>query len=1114
MQCASCQHENSATARFCENCGAPLQRRCASCGEALAPTARFCSQCGHAASASTPTRAAQDEPAAPSPAPLAPVPAAAGERRQLAAMFCDMVGSTALSQQLDPEEFGSTVSAYQAVCIEAISRFGGHVAQLLGDGVLAYFGYPHAHENDPERAIRAGLAIQARLRAKNEERSARGEALLHARIGVHTGPVVVGTVGGEGRTETLALGDTVNVASRIQSITQPGTVALSDATLRLVGGVFVTRDLGRLELRGVAEPMRVHVAERAAGVSAREATGRRAIPLLGRDRELGLLLDRWEQVQDGLGQVVVITGEPGIGKSRLLAEFKARISTAAHTALDLSCSAFSAGSAFQPAIELFERGFGFAESDAPAVRLAKLEASLGQVPGIAQPEVVPYLAALLGLPPSSRFPLEHMSPELQREKTLQALAAPALAMLRLQPLAMFVEDLHWSDPSTLDLLGRLIDQAPAQRMLLVLTHRPGFAPPWPLARSFVTPLALSRLGGRATSAVIEASAGLVLPERVLADIRERSDGIPLFAEELARALVESEFGAASGGRFELRGRIADLEIPMTLQGSLMSRLDRLGPAKQVAQIGATLGREFSYALAEALAQVAPAALRTALDQLVKAEILYVRGEPPDATYTFKHALLQDTAYESQLKSRRRELHKLVAATLEGRFPARVAPEPQVMARHCAEGGLVARAVEHFGHAGRQALARLANPEAADYFARALELLATLPEDDARRQQEVTLRLALSGPLSSRGDAPETIENFTRIEALCGALPAGPARLPAILGLAMLHQSRADLRRSSRWAEELLEVATKLAIRPLEVAAHAMLGAATASYVGFGESCRHFDEMNRLAAETQLPQPSAAFDLDVMGALGGAHAMSLVLVGRPERARSVLESGLARVRALGHAFSHAFCCQMGALAELFNDDPQRTLAVARESLEVARGRGFALIEAGAYSRAGWARVMLGDAGGVEESERGIDLALSTGATNGFDVILIEAADLSIALGRFERAAELLNRAEAWQARIGGVTSAANVPMLRATILLRTDGDLAEAERLLLESIDGWRSVESPWMEVRSACLLGEVALRTRARESARTRLAALLASIHEGAGAARMLRARELVAKLS
>ena len=1112
MNCASCQHENSATARFCESCGTAQPRACAGCGAALSPAARFCAQCGRQTEASAPT---PSSPAAIASQTAQPAPPSAGERRLLSAMFCDLVGSTELSQRLDAEDLRDLISIYQGVCADAVKRFDGHVAQYLGDGVLVYFGYPQAHEDDAQRAIRAALAIQASLASINQGRRAAGDPEIVARIGIHTGPVVVSTLGSDARSETLALGETVNIAARLDALAPPGGIAVSDATLRLAAGLFVTRDLGTPELKGISQPVQVHAVERALGVSARSERAHAATPLRGRERELGLLLDRWEQAQERQGHVIVLSGEPGIGKSRLLEEFRERIALAPHTALDLSCSPYAAGSAFQPAIELLERGLGFSESDEPAARLAKLEQGMTQLPGMEPAELVPYLAALLGLPPSASFPLTHMSADVQREKTLQALTAPILAMEFLQPVLVVAEDLHWSDPSTLELVGRLIDQTPTLRLMLVLTFRPTFVPPWPLARSYVSPLALSRLSPRATRELIEACAGKALPAHVLEDVIARADGVPLFAEELARAVVESGVVVESGGRYELRGRLSDLAIPTTLQGSLMARLDRLSAAKQVAQIGATLGREFSHALIEAVADVDVPALRNGLEQLVAAEILYRRGEPPDATYTFKHALLQDTAYESQLKSRRRELHARTAAVLGERFPARVAAEPQGMARHCAEGGLSERAIDYYVQAGQQALARLSNPEAAGYFASALELLATLAETPARHQREISLRLALAGPLSARGyDHPEVVANVSRIEALCEQLERGPARLPALVGLSVLHQGRGDLARSGRWARELLEVADSLGIAPLRVAGHAMLGAASSSRGTVVEAYGHFEAMRAIAATTQMPPPVAAFDLDVVVGLSAPHAMLLVLAGEPDQALARLEEGLSAARARAHAYTLSFVLSNGALMHHFREDYEQTRELADECLEVLRGRGFVQTESIALAFGGWARVMLGDASGEEQFERGLALLHSSGAIGGAVQYQVAATEIALRLGKLEQARACVERVALWVERTGDTMFAANTPMLRAEWIVASNGDLREAERLSLEALAGWRAYESPWMQLRSALLLGEIAVRTGDKAPARARLAGIVDGFHEGFETRRLREARRLLGQLA
>ncbi len=1110
MNCADCQHENSANARFCESCGARLQRMCVDCGEPLPPAARFCSQCGRfvaeagAKALSSPAASPQDLPLAPSD----------GERRQITAMFCDLVDSTELSERLDGEDFRDLIATYHETCSAAVKRFDGYVAQLLGDGVLAYFGFPRAHEDDAQRAIRAGLEIQSALAAANLSRSAAALPQVFARIGIHSGPVVVSRLGGDGRHEMLALGETVNVAARLQAVASPGGLVVTDATLRLAPGVFVTRDLGTPVLKGISLPVRVHAVERALGSAARRVGFPKA-PLLGRDHELDMLLARWERALDGQGQVVAVSGEPGIGKSRLLADFRERIASAPHSAIELYCSPYVAGSAFQPSVEAFETGLGFEESDEPEARLAKLEQGMAQLPGVELTDVVPYLAALLNLPPSPRFPLEHMSVDVQRERTLQALLAPLLAMERIQPVVIVFEDLHWADQSSLELIGRLIDQTPTLRMMLVLTYRPSFAPPWPLTRSFVTPLSLSRLGRRAIRALIEACAGRALPDRVLEDIAARADGVPLFAEELARAVVASAVVTESGAAYEPFGQHEDISIPTTLQGSLMARLDRLSQARPVAQLGSILGREFSFGLIEAVSDLDASSLRSGLDQLVAADVLYVRGSPPVASYTFKHVLLQDTAYASQLKSRRRELHARAAIALEERFPMRVAAEPQVVARHCSEGGLTARAIAHFAIAGQQAIARLANPEAADHYEQALALLATLPEDTARNQQELTLRLALAGPLSARGyDHPSVLANFARAEALCEGLGSGPDRLPGLVSLAVLHQARGDLARAGRWARELLAVADGLGLAPLQLAAHAMLGAVTAGFGSIPDSCDHYARVYSIASSHVIPPPVAAFDLDIASGLSGGYAISLVLAGRPDQAFLELDRGLTRAREIGHPHTLALALSTGVVAAHLSEDHDRLLALSEECLQVTRGRGFVQNEAIAVAFGGWARVMLGDDSGAAAFDTGLSRLHDSGAVGGVHQFYVAATEIAMKRSRFDEARARLANLAGWVDRLGMKTIAANVPMLDAELLLAERGDPFEAERLLLESIEGWRTVfRSPWMELRSALRLAEIAPRTGNLKRERERLAALVGEFREGFDTKRLREAKRLLVSL-
>ena len=1124
MQCAACQHENESGSGFCERCGASLERRCGACGESLSPAARFCPYCGvrldGAGSASAPT-SSHGRGEAPPPgvrgSPLAEH--AAGERRQLTAMFCDLAGFTDLAQRFDPEELREILLPYQEACARGIGRFDGHIAQYLGDGVLAYFGFPRAHEDDAERAVRAALAIQAALAELNEHGAVLGTPGIRARIGIHTGLVVVTRIGDGAHQETLAVGDAINIAARLQGLAEPGGILISQTTLKLVSGLFVTRDLGTPALKGVTEAIPVHAVIGSARLGPRFAVLRSLTPLTGRDRELRQLVDRWKQVEAGDGQVLMVSGEPGIGKSRLLHAFQQALAESPHLTLELRCSAHAAGSAFQPVIELYELGLGFSAEDAPEVKLAKLEAVLPRVPGLPLEDVVPYVAALLALPPSKRFPLEHMAPELQREKTLEALVTPTLALARERPLLVACEDLHWSDPSTLQLLGRLIDRIPGRRILMVLTFRPSFEPPWTLPPAWRRPLVLSGLTREETRVLVEAAVGGQgrLPERLVDRIVERADGVPLFAEELARSVVDSGMVVEQDGRFAFHGQLEDLRIPATLQDSLMARLDRLSAAKRVAQLVSILGREFPFSLIEAVSDLEPATLHGGLAQLVQAEILLEQGVPPHSTYVFKHALLQDTAYGSQLKSVRRQLHARVVEILEERFPQRVAAEPEDMARHCAAGGLIPRAVSYYQQAGEQTVARLSNSEAIEYYRKALELLLTLPQDDQRHQKEIELRLALGGPLAAlRGyDDPECVASCERVEALCHAIGDGPQQLPALLGLTLYNVNRAHLPRAREYAESLLRIAEPLGVAGLRVAGHMIKGTASLTSATVSEACHDLEKAIEIAQTADLPAPSKPFDVDPLTVAYTAYAIALVVAGKPERARASSERGIRRGRELGHPRTLASALVNSSMAFTFLEDAERTRALTDECLEVVEGRGFHSVECSARVQAGWARARLGDLEGVRVVEQGLELARTSGALAGLTQLYFIAAETYSLAGRFAEAFEALESGRKLMERTGEwIGYGPQIPTTRAHILLASAGaGSEEVERLLLEGFELWGLSHAPWMQLGCAILLGRLAPATGRTAEAGDRLAGIYGAFSEGFETGRLREARALLKEL-
>jgi class 3 adenylate cyclase len=683
-------------------------------------------------------------PSSPSAAPAAARPqmlspsAPEAEWRQLTVLFCDLVGSTALSAQLDPEDLRDVVRAYQRTCAEVIQRFDGYIAQYLGDGLLVYFGYPQAHEDDAQRAVHAGLGMLAAMGALNSRLQQAPGIHLAIRVGIHTGLVVIGEMGGAQRQEQLALGETPNVAARLQGLAAPDTVLVSAATYRLIQGFFVCQDLGAHTLRGVAEPVPVYqiVKESVAQSRLEVARSSSLTPLVDREAEVTLLRERWAQSAAGQGQVVLLSGEAGIGKSRLVEVLRQHVVSAGVQRLVFRCSPYHTSSAFYPVIAHLQRVLQGQCDAAPATQLDALEQVL-QPYGLLLPEVVPLLAALLSVPLLERYPPLTLTPQLQRQQTLETLVAWFLAAAERQPVLAVWEDLHWADPSTLELLGLILDQAPTARMLTLLTCRPEFPPPW-ATRSYLAHLTDDR----------------ALPAEVVEQIVAKTDGVPLFVEELLKTLLESGVVHEEAARYVLTGPLPPMAIPPTLQDSLMARLDRLGAARDLVQRAALLGREFAYAVLRAVAPQDEAAVQQGLAQLVEAEVLYQRGLPPRASYVFKHALIQEAASQSLLRLRRtrQHYHLQIAQVLETQCPETTETQPEFLARHYTEASLNEQALAYWQRAGDRALGRSAYREAVGTFEQALHALAQLPETRATREQAIDLRLALRNALQPSGDA--------------------------------------------------------------------------------------------------------------------------------------------------------------------------------------------------------------------------------------------------------------------------------------------------------------------------------------------------------------------------
>src|SRR5450432_207229 len=674
------------------------------------------------------------------------------ERRQVTVMFSDLVGSTALSARMDPEDLREVISAYQNSVAESVGRFGGFVAKYMGDGVLVYFGYPQAHEDDAERAVRAGLQLVAAIG------DLKTHAALQTRVGIATGVVVVGDLIGSGSSqEQPIVGDTPNLAARLQGIAAPNSVVIAESTRKLVGSLFELEGLGPQELKGISGPTPAWAALRPASVEGRfeamHASG--LTDLVGREEELDLLLRRWSKAKSGEGQVVLLSGEAGIGKSRLTAALLERLATEPHTRLRYFCSPQHTDSAFYPIIGQMERAAGLAHDDKPPAKLDKLDAVLAQTS--TSTEDAALLAEMLSLPNDGRYLALELAPEQRRQRTLEALTSQLAGLARQQPVLMIFEDAHWADPTSLEVLGRIVDRIKTLPALMIVTFRPEFNAPW-VGQSHVMSLTLNRLGEREAAGII---AGLIgnknLPANVMAEIVERTDGIPLFVEEMTKAVLEAESEGAAR-RTVAAVPSSALAVPASLHASLMARLDRLGPAKEVAQIGSAIGREFSHALMASVARKSEAELASALDRLLQAGLLFRQGMPPLASYLFKHALVQDAAYGTLLREPRRALHARIAEAIESQFAEIAENRPEILARHCTEAGLIEKAAGIWGKAGQQSLERSALIEAVEQLTRPLGQFALLPATSELRREEIKLQAALLNALMhTKGyAAPETM----------------------------------------------------------------------------------------------------------------------------------------------------------------------------------------------------------------------------------------------------------------------------------------------------------------------------------------------------------------------
>jgi class 3 adenylate cyclase/tetratricopeptide (TPR) repeat protein len=920
----------------------------------------------------------------PAASPATPqVPEA--ERRQLTVLFCDLVDSTVLARQLDPEELRAVVRAYQDTCAKVIARFEGHIAQYLGDGLLVYFGYPLAHEDDAQRAVRAGLGMIDALGQLNPRLGQERGIQLAVRLGIHTGLVVVGDVGSGTRQEQLALGETPNLAAHLQGVAAPNTLVISAATFQLLGGFFACQPLGTPLLKGQTQPLAVYrVLYESMARSRLEAVGSTGLtPLVGREQEIGLLLERWAQVKEGVGQVVLLSGEGGIGKSRLVQVLKDQVVSEPQAWVTLcQGSPYYQHSAWYPMIELLERVvLRFEREESPPQKLSKLEGFLVQY-GLPLAEAVPLFAALLSLPLPADYAPVILAPEQQKQQLLQALLMILLRIALQQPVLFVIEDLHWVDPSTLEFLSLLIEQGPTARILTLCTFRPDFRPPW-MGRAHLTQVTVNRLPRRQVVEVIcQVAHGKALPPEVVAHIVAKTDGVPLFVEELTKMVLESGLLQEREECYELTGPLPPLAIPATLHDSLMARLDRLGPVKGLAQLGATLGREFSFALLRAVSPWDEATVQQGLHQLVEAEFLYQRGLPPQETYLFKHALLQEAAYQSLLKSIRQQHHQRIAQALETQFPETVETQPALLAHHYTEAGRGEQAIRFWQRAGEQALQHLAYTEGIRHFTTAVQLLRTLPATAEHRQQELTILSALGQALgATRGWGDPQVEAIYK-----RAWELSPQVEETIQGFCVLEGVRLSTLVSGKipqahdLGQQLVRLAQRLSNPTALLVAHNHLGDSSYRLGLFPAAQDHF-EQGRTLYETQHHwYPPTGEHPGVYAVSYGA--VVLWMRGYPDQALGRLCTALELAQTLAHPLSLAWALRFAASLYQQCRDASAVLAQSEALIGLATEQGFAQYVAMGTMLQGWGTSERGQGEqGMQQIRHGLDLWRALGATLG-------------------------------------------------------------------------------------------------------------------------------------
>ena len=1048
-----------------------------------------------------PVAAASARPSAAKPTET-PIAETVGERRHITVLFCDLVGSTSISAGLDAEDWRDLVGAYLDAASAAVTEMGGHVAKKLGDGLMALFGYPVAQENDAERAARAALSIQRALAEVNRKNAGSGKPALTARIGIETGPVVVDASG-------EIYGDAPNTAARVQALAEPSTIMVTARVQRQIAGLFVAEERGTHDLKGVPEPVTIFRLVRASG-GGRRAGQRHLTPLVGREEEIAIVARRWERATQGDGQLVLIVGEPGLGKSRLIEELRIRLRDTPHTWTEWSCSQLLQNTPLHPIAEWGRQRFGGA--DLPVERqLADLESTLALIK-IDPAENVPLLAPLLDIPlPKERLPA--LAPEEVRRRQLAAMTNWVIAGARSQPVVLALEDVHWADPTTVDFIRGIAERGAQAPLLLLVTARPEFRPPWGM-RSHHTTISLAPLDrSQVREMVAELSARHALSNQIVDGVAERTGGVPLFIEEVTRLLLE-------------RGEQGGIQtIPPTLQQSLMARLDRLGTAREVAQIGSVIGRDFSYGLVRAVAGMEDVVLQEALERLAEADILLVQGLPPESDYRFKHALILDAAYENLLKSRRLVLHRRIAEILRDQFAARATAEPELLAHHFTQAGLTEAAIEWWGKAGQQSLERSALVEAATQITHALNQIAVLPATPELRSQQIKLQVALITPLIHiKGyAAPETkaaIEQarlfIQRAEAL-GEAPEDPLLLFSVLyafWAANIVAFKGDVVREL--AAQFLVLAEKQGTTAPLLIAHRVMGMSLLYTGDIAEARPHLEQAIALYDPAEHRPLAMRFGQDAR-----VHALSylswaLWFLGYPEAALAAWHRALSDARAIGQAATLMTTLALTTFSLIFCGDYETANAQSDELISLTDEKGGLYWKPVGMINQGWLLALTGKASNaVDLITSGITAYRSTGSTNFMPLRLSHLAKAYAEIGQFDEAWRSVGEAMATMETTKERWFEAEVNRIAGEIALKSpEPDAAKSQAYFEQAVAVARQQQAKSWELRAAMSLARLWRDEGKPQQARELLAPVYGWFTEGFDTLGLKEAKALLEELA